>query len=604
MLDYRNILRVGSDPNKSMRTMELELRSSHHTIRKVLDAAERAGIRWPLPENCTNEMLMELLFPEEHQKTALYVLPDYPYIHAELARKGVNLTMLWEEYCAKCQSEGNVPYMYTQYCEKYRQWARVTKATMRIQHKPGDTMEVDWAGATLDIHDPVTGEVSKAYLFVAVLPCSCFTYAEACDDMKLENWINCHVHAYNYFGGVTRLLVPDNLKTGIAKNTRSETILNRTYQEMSEYYNTAIVPARVRHPRDKSHAEGGVKFASTWILAALRNRKLFSMEEARAAVEEKLEELNDRSFRKRPGSRREAYLAEEKEFMRPVPGEPYEPAIWSPDLKVGNDYLVSDGLNKYSVPYDLIGEKVNLRLTPNTVEVFFRGSRVAVHVRSKVFLREPVVKKEHKLQALLAIQHAGRDTQPLEVVHQGGLYVLQPGLCLPHGLCLNSECEIFRLGEAIVALSELCFQHLAVLIARIVEAIAAIRDANALFKDFRIRCHVHKGQLEVDGAVKEIQKGAPLLKNSGLILLLGQLIVDVLILDGLGVIPVADTADSIREHTLKRNRLLGRAGNSVITLRTVNDFLNLPFLCLSQVQRHGQVSFLCFTEQFFQHREQ
>ena len=244
MLDYRNILRVGSDPNKSMRTMELELRSSHHTIRKVLDAAERAGIRWPLPENCTNEMLMELLFPEEHQKTALYVLPDYPYIHAELARKGVNLTMLWEEYCIKCQPEGNVPYMYTQYCEKYRQWARVTKATMRIQHKPGDTMEVDWADATLDIHDPVTGDVSKAYLFVAVLPCSCFTYAEACDDMKLENWINCHVHAYNYFGGVTRLLVPDNLKTGIAKNTRSKTILNRTYQEMSEYYNTAIVPAR------------------------------------------------------------------------------------------------------------------------------------------------------------------------------------------------------------------------------------------------------------------------------------------------------------------------------------------------------------------------
>lgn len=395
MLDYRNILRVGSDPTKSMRTMELELRSSHHTIRKVLDAAGKAGISWPLSEDCTNEMLMELLFPEERQKTALYVLPDYPYIHAELARKGVNLTILWEEYCAKCESEGTVPYMYTQYCEKYRQWARATKATMRIQHKPGDIMEVDWAGATLDIHDPVTGEVSKAYLFVAVLPCSCFTYAEACDDMKLENWINSHVHAYNYFGGVTRLLVPDNLKAGITKNTRSETVLNRTYQEMSEYYNTAIVPARVRHPQDKSHAEGGVKFASTWILAALRDRKFFHLEEAQAAVAEKLEELNDRNFKKRPGSRREAYLEEEKEFMRPLPREPYEPAIWSPDLKVGNDYLVSDGMNKYSVPYDLIGEKVNLRLTPNTVEVFFRGSRVAVHVRSKVFRRDPVVKQEH-----------------------------------------------------------------------------------------------------------------------------------------------------------------------------------------------------------------
>ena len=121
MLDYRNILRVGSDPTKSMRTMELELRSSHHTIRKVLDAAGKAGISWPLSEDCTNEMLMELLFPEEYQKAALYVLPDYAYIHAELARKGVNLAILWEEYCAKCQSEGTVPYMYTQYCEKYRQ---------------------------------------------------------------------------------------------------------------------------------------------------------------------------------------------------------------------------------------------------------------------------------------------------------------------------------------------------------------------------------------------------------------------------------------------------------------------------------------------------
>lgn len=395
MLDYRNILRVASDPDKSMRTMELELHSSHHTIRKVLDAAEKAGINWPLSESCTNERLMELLFPEEYQKTALYVLPDYLYIHAELARKGVNLTMLWEEYYEKCHAEGSVPYMYTQYCEKYRQWARVTKATMRIQHKPGDSMEVDWAGATLDIHDPVTGEVSKAYLFVAVLPCSCFTYAEACDDMKLENWIICHVHAYNYFGGVTRLLVPDNLKTGITKNTRYETVLNRTYQEMAEHYNTAIVPARVRHPQDKSHAEGGVKFASTWILAALRDRKFFDLEEAQAAVAEKLEELNDRSFKKRPGSRLEAYLEEEKEFMRPLPSEPYEPAIWSPDLKVGNDYLVSDGLNKYSVPYDLIGEKVNLRLTPHTVEIFFRGSRVAVHARSKVFRRDPVVKPEH-----------------------------------------------------------------------------------------------------------------------------------------------------------------------------------------------------------------
>lgn len=175
MLDCRNILRVSSDPNKSLRTKELELHSSHHTIRKVQEAAERAGITWPLPDTVTNEMLMEMLFPGEYQKTTLYVTPDYAYIHAELARPGTNLSMLWEEYCAKCHSEGTVPYMYSYYCEKYNRWASVTKATMRIQHKPGDTMEVDWAGSTLDIYNPATGEVSKAiYLWqschAAVLP--------------------------------------------------------------------------------------------------------------------------------------------------------------------------------------------------------------------------------------------------------------------------------------------------------------------------------------------------------------------------------------------------------------------------------------------------
>ena len=163
--------------------------------------------------------------------------------------------------------------MTTQFGDKYRAWARITKATMRIHHKPGDAMQVDWAGDTLSVYDSMTGEITPAYLFIAVLPCSCYIYAEATADMKLENWLNCHVHAYEYFGGVTRLLIPDNLKAGVTKNNRYETVLNRSYQEMAEYYDTAIVPARVEHPKDKSLAEGSVKFASTWILAALRTVK-------------------------------------------------------------------------------------------------------------------------------------------------------------------------------------------------------------------------------------------------------------------------------------------------------------------------------------------
>ena len=266
---------------------------------------------------------------------------------------------------------------------------------MRIHHKPGDAMEVDWAGQTLPIYDSVTGEEFPAYLFIAVLPCSGYTYAEATSDMKLENWLNCHIHAYEYFGGVTRLLIPDNLKTGVIKNTRYETVLNRSYQELAEYYDTAIVPVRVEHPKDKSHAEGTVRFASTWILAALRNEHFFTLTEAKEAVSLKLEELNTREFKRREGCRKSAYLEEEKAYMKPLPNQRYELATWNPNLTVGSDYLVSDGKNKYSVPFDLIGEKVDMRLTSNTVEIFFHGTRVASHIRKQVAQREPIVNPDH-----------------------------------------------------------------------------------------------------------------------------------------------------------------------------------------------------------------
>ena len=260
--------------------------------------------------------------------------------------------------------------------------------------KPGDAMEVDWAGDTIPVYDPVTGEPSPAYLFVAVLPCSCFVYAEACADMKTENWLLCHVHAYNYFGGVARLLIPDNLKTGVTSNTRYETVLNRSYQELAVHYGTAIVPARVRKPQDKSHAEGSVRFVETWIIAALREQKFFTIGEVRQAVSQKLKELNDRPFKQRNGTRRAAYLEEECGFMLPLPVNEFEPAVWT-TAKVSSDYLVSDGRNKYSVPSNLIGEQVDIRATRNIVEVFYHGSRVASHLRFQTAQHDPIVKPEH-----------------------------------------------------------------------------------------------------------------------------------------------------------------------------------------------------------------
>lgn len=393
MVDYREILRLLSLKYNYSQIAEA-LHSSRNTIREVKKLADEKGISWPLEAELSNQRLYGLLHPERLNKVQVYMEPDYAYIHNELAKKGVNLTLIHEEYKVKCASAGRVPYQYTQFCELYRSWARKSKATMRIHHKPGDAMEVDWAGGTLPITDPVTGETFPAYLFVAVLPCSCYVYAELCSDMQSENWLLCHVHAYEYFGGVPRLLIPDNLKTGVTKNTRFDTIINRSYTELADHYCTAVVPTRVRAPKDKPHAEGTVSYASTWILAALRNETFFSIADAKVAVAEKLEQLNSYPFKKREGNRLEAYLLEEKEFMQPLPANPYEPSTWS-EQTILLDYTVTDGLNKYSVPYDLIGEVVNVRVTRDAVEVFFHGSRVAVHPRDQKRRRDPIIVPTH-----------------------------------------------------------------------------------------------------------------------------------------------------------------------------------------------------------------
>lgn len=396
MVNYREILRLAS-LGYSQRQIAASLHSSRSTISEVLDLVKKADLAFPLDESVTNEFLRANLYPERRTSIHPRVEPDYSYIHNELAKPGVNLSLLWTEYCEAAYTNGNIPYMYSQFCDKYRHWARLTKATMRIQHKPGDALQVDWAGNTLQLHDRYTSDTTDVYLFVAVLPCSCKAYVEACVNMKSESWLNCHAHTYTYLGGVTRLLIPDNLKTGIVKNTRYETIINRSYQELAEYYGTAIVPCRVNRPQDKSLVEGSVKYVSTWIVAALRNRKFFSLQEINEAVADKLEELNQYPFKKREGNRNSAYLEEEKTFMKQLPLTPYEPAVWS-TAKVLQDYLITDKKNKYSVPFDLIGEQVDIRLTKNTVEAYFHGSRVASHPRLLIAQRDPIIQPDHMPQ--------------------------------------------------------------------------------------------------------------------------------------------------------------------------------------------------------------
>jgi len=392
LVNYREILRLNSQ-GYSQRQITTSVQNARDTVSEVIRRANTYNVSWPLDPPITDRALKLILYPERINKSDKKE-PDYQYIHNELAKDGVTLTLLWSEYCEACRAANVVPYMSTQFCDKYRRWAKSTKATMRIKHKPGNSIMVDWAGNTLDIHDSVTGDIIPAYMFVSVLPCSCYAYVEPCLDMKSESWIVCHVNMYGYFGGSTRLIIPDNLRTGVVSNTRYETILNRSYNEMAEYYDTAVVPARVDRPRDKSAAEGTVKYTSTWIIAALRNRKYFNIHELKSAVAEKLEEFNTKNFAQREGSRLSAFLNEEKPFLKPLPASPYEPAVWS-TATVQKDYLISDEKNKFSVPFDLIGERIDVRITRNTIEAFYHGSRVASHPRPDQRLRDPIVNPDH-----------------------------------------------------------------------------------------------------------------------------------------------------------------------------------------------------------------
>jgi len=251
----------------------------------------------------TDERLRKLFSASFAEKAEGYKEPDFEKIHREMAKKNVTLSLLWNEYCAECRQSGDIPYMYTGFCNLYRAYNQRSKVTMHIERRPGEQMEVDWAGATMGITDNITGEIIPAYMFVAVLSYSGYAYVEGFLSRNQENWINAHINAYRHFSGSTRILVPDNLKTGVTRADAYDPEINRTYHEMAEHYQTAVLPARVRKPKDKPGVEGSVGVVSTWIIAALRNWKFFSLNELNIAVTEKLYELNNKPFQKKPGSR-------------------------------------------------------------------------------------------------------------------------------------------------------------------------------------------------------------------------------------------------------------------------------------------------------------
>lgn len=347
------------------------------TISEYIKKAEAAGIPWPLPDGLDDDALERLLFPLDCKPKDRSRLPDYGYIHTELKKKGVTLSLLWEEYLA----ENPDGYRYTQFCHYYHVFKGKLNLSMRQVHKAGEKMFVDYAGQTVPIIDSQTGEVREAQVFVAVLGASNYTYSEATWDQSLSSWIGSHTNAFSFFAGVTKIVVPDNLKSGISKPCRYEPDINPTYHDMASHYGTCVIPARVAKAKDKAKVEVGVQIAERWILARLRKRTFFSLSELNSAIAELSEKLNDKPFAKLEGTRRSQFEAIDKPVLLPLPAKPYEFAEFK-KARVNIDYHVEIDGHYYSVPYQLVKETVDVRVTRSTVEVLHKGKRVASHARS------------------------------------------------------------------------------------------------------------------------------------------------------------------------------------------------------------------------------
>ncbi len=376
MRKLQEMLRLHKEQGLSLRQIARSLSVAYGTVHGVIQRAEAAALSWPLPAEVDEAALERLLYPGNQGRPRRRPEPDWPGIDAELRRKGVTLELLWLEY----KREHPDGYQYSQFCDRSRRWRATQDVVLRQSYRAGEKLFVDYAGQTLPIVDPQTGDVREAQLFVAVLGASSYTFVEAHAAQDLPSWIGGHCRAVEFFGGVPTIVVPDNLKAGVREPSWYEPDLNPTYADWAAHYGTVVLPARPRHPRDRAKVEVAVQIAERWILAVLRHRTFTSLAEANTAIRALGDRLNARPFTQREGSRRALFEALEQPALRPLPATAYEFAQWK-QAKVSIDYHLAVERNYYSVSYHLVGERVDVRLTAHTVEVFLKGRRVASHAR-------------------------------------------------------------------------------------------------------------------------------------------------------------------------------------------------------------------------------
>jgi transposase len=379
MRQIREVLRLHYSSGLSQHAIARSLGMSQGAVSKYLAAARRAGLTWPLSPELDDDIKLEaLLFPPPpNLPVNSRPLPDWASLHRDLRRPGVTLNLLWEEY--RAGAADGVGYSW--FCDLYRAWTNRVTLVMRQVHIAGEKLFVDYSGHTMEVVDGATGEVQTAQIFVAVMGASHYVYVEATSTQKLPDWIASHVRAFNYFGGATKQIVPDNLKSGVTKACLYEPTINRTYADLARHYSTAICPARPRRPRDKSKVEVGVQIVSRWILARLRNKRFFSLAALNGDIRALLDDLNKRPLRGWGRSRRDLFEELDRPALNPLPAEPYEYAEWK-RCRVNIDYHVEVDKHYYSAPHSLVRQELEVRLTVATVELFHHGKRIASYLRS------------------------------------------------------------------------------------------------------------------------------------------------------------------------------------------------------------------------------
>jgi transposase len=377
MRRLRDVLRLKFEAGLTHRAIAQACTVGLGTVSAFLARAQAAGLTWPLPEDLDDAALEARVFGRPAgQGPRAQALPAWSAHHLQRKRPGVTLQLLWLEY----RAADPTGYAYSHFCDRYRQWARVLKPSMRQIHRAGEKAFVDFSGTRPSLVDATTGESVPVELFVGVLGASGLIYAEATRSQALPCWVDAHVRMVEAWGGSPALWVPDNLKSGVTRANYYEPEINRTYAELAAHYGAIVLPARAAHPRDKPQVEVSVQIAQRWILAVLRHRAFFTLADLNAAIGICLDAINDRVMQRVGVSRRALFEQLDRPALRPLPSERYELATWKP-CRVNIDYHVEIDHNGYSVPYQLIHAKVEARATATTLEVFFKGRRVAAHVR-------------------------------------------------------------------------------------------------------------------------------------------------------------------------------------------------------------------------------